>query len=115
MYQNSYSEILGEDPRQARMIERQALMRSIELLKLAQAAGPDTPETREALMFLTRMWVIFIEDLSAPANILPEQLRADIISVGVWLIKEAEAVRLGGSTNFTGLIEVSEAIMNGLA
>jgi len=58
---------------------------------------------------------VLIEDLAKPENDLPEQLRADLISIGLWVIREAEEIRLEKSTNFKGIIEVSENIRDGLA
>lgn len=114
MYQFSYAEILDEDPRKGRDADRLAITRSIELLEIAAGKGVPSREAIDALAFLTRLWTLFIEDLSKPDNALPETLRADIISVGLWLLREAEAIRLEKSRNLRGLIEVSGAIAKGL-
>ena len=39
--------------------------------------------------------MIFIDDLNDPNNELPAQLRAGIISIGVWMMKEIDRVRDG--------------------
>jgi flagellar protein FlaF len=114
MYRFSYAEVLEETPQTARERERLALQHSIDLLKAAAEKGPNSRETVDALYFLRRLWAFFIEDLAKPENDLPQQLRADLISVGLWVLKEAEQVRLGNSTNFKGLIEVSQLISEGL-
>lgn len=114
MYQFSYSEILDESPREARDAERAALLRSIEMLELGERKGAGSPETVDALLFLNRLWVILMEDLAKPENALPPALRADLISIGIWLLKEADDIRLGKSTNLRGLIEVSRSIADGL-
>ncbi|MDX2266247.1 MAG: flagellar biosynthesis regulator FlaF [Hyphomicrobiales bacterium] len=114
MYQFSYSEMLDDTPGEARALEHRALLRSIALLKSAEAAGLDAPETAEAIGFLLRLWAIFLEDLAAPSNGLAPPLRADLISIGLWLMKEAEEVRFGRSQNLRGLIEVSQSIADGL-
>jgi flagellar protein FlaF len=56
-----------------------------------------------------------MEDLSKPENDLPERLRADLISIGLWIMREAEDIRLEKSSNFRGIIEVSQNIRDGLA
>lgn len=114
MYRFSYAEVLEETPQTARERERLALQHSIDLLKAAVEKGPSSREAVDALYFLRRLWAFFIEDLAKPENDLPTQLRADLISVGLWVLKEAEEVRLGNSTNFKGLIEVSQLISDGL-
>ena len=40
--------------------------------------------------------------------------RADLISIGLWIMREAEQIRLEKSSNFKGIIEVSAAIRDGL-
>ena len=47
-------------------------------------------------------------------NALPKELRANLISIGLWLLREAEDVRQGRSDNFDGLIEVSQIIRDGI-
>ena len=114
MYRFSYAEVLEETPQTARERERLAVEHSIELLKTAQQAGPSSREAVEAIYFIRKLWAFFIEDLAKADNDLPKQLRADLISIGIWVMKEAEEIRLGNSTNFKGLIDVSELISGGL-
>jgi len=115
MYQFSYAEVLDETPKGARERERQAIDRSIELLREAETKGVRSRESVEALLFLRRLWMYLLEDLAKPENDLPPQLRADLISIGLWVLREGEAIRLEKSSNFQGLIEVSSAIRDGLA
>jgi flagellar protein FlaF len=114
MYQFSYAEVLDETPKGARERERQAIDRSIELLGLAEQRGMRSREAVEAILFVRRLWTYLIEDLAKPENDLPQSLRAELISVGLWIMREAEQIRLETSTNFKGLIEVSTAIRDGL-
>lgn len=114
MYQFSYAEIHEDTPAEARRREHEAITRSIELLAVAEQKGMHSSEAIEALLFLRRLWTMFIEDLSKPENELPPKLRADLISIGLWILKEAEEIRFERSSNFRGLIEVSESISEGL-
>jgi flagellar biosynthesis activator protein FlaF len=114
MYRFSYAEVLEETPQTARERERAALEHSIELLRGAEAKGNGSREATEAVYFVRRLWAYLIEDLAKPENDLPKPLRADLISVGLWIMREAEQVRLGKSSNFKGLIEVSQLIAEGL-
>jgi flagellar protein FlaF len=115
MYQFSYAEVLDETPQGARQRERQAIDRSIELLRAAEKAGTQSREAVEALLFARKLWSILIEDLAKQENDLPQQLRADLISIGLWVMREAEQIRLEKSDNFKGIIEVSQTIRDGLA
>jgi flagellar protein FlaF len=57
---------------------------------------------------------MFLEDLSRPENDLPETLRADLISIGIWITKEIKLMRIAKSENFGGLIEICAIIRDGL-
>jgi flagellar protein FlaF len=118
MYKFYYNEVLDESPREGREQERTALERSIALLQAAEAKGAakgvQTRESIEAIYFVRRLWGIFIEDLAKADNGLPEKLRADLVSVGLWVMREAEEIRQGRSSNFKGLIDVSRTIAEGL-
>jgi len=114
MYQFSYADIQTDSIADARDRERQVLGRSIELLERARAAGVASVRTVEAIHFLNRVWTSFIEDLGSSENALPRELRANLISVGLWLLREAEEVRQGRSDNLEGLIDVSQIIRDGI-
>jgi flagellar biosynthesis activator protein FlaF len=114
MYQFPYAEVLDETPQSSRQRERQAIDQSIELLQKAEKAGAQSRETVEALMFVRKLWGVLIEDLANSENDLPQKLRADLISIGLWVIREAEQIRLEKSENFAGMIEVSKTIRDGL-
>ena len=114
MYQFSYAEVIDDSPREMRARERQAMDRAIELLRAAQQKGPGTREVFEALFYLRRLWSIFLDDLNNPDNELPQQLRAGLISIGIWINKEIERVRTGKTKDLTPMIEINEIIRDGL-
>lgn len=114
MYQFSYAEVQTDSIVQARDHEKQLLTKSIDLLDTARQKGSRSFEAIEAIYFLNRLWTIFIEDLSSEENKLPQELRANLISIGFWLLREAEEIRQGRSQNFKGLIDVSQTIRDGI-
>lgn len=114
MYQSSYAEQLEETPRECRNRERRAFDQAIELLLQANQDGVSPPKVGQALDYSCRLWQALIEDLMAPDNDLPDNLRGDLISIGIWVIKEAELIRSGNSTNFRGLIEICSIVRDGL-
>jgi len=114
MYKALYDEVLDESPKQARENERSALERTIEFLERAEKAGASSREAIEAVFYVRKLWGIFIEDLAKPENELPPKLRADLVSVGLWVMRETEEIRQGRSSNFAGLIDVSRTISEGL-
>lgn len=114
MYQFSYAEIQQDDVTEAKDRERQLLDRSIELLAEAKDKGWQSRQALDALFFVRRIWVRFIEDLGSAENELDRELRANLISVGIWILKEGERLRRGETKSFDGIIEISSIIRDGL-
>ena len=114
MYKFSYAEILDESCTLNRERERFALDHAVELLTRANAAGPGSEEMTNALAFVQKLWGFFISDLSDPHNELPQQVRADLASLGLWVIQEADQILTARSGDLAGLISVNQAIRDGL-
>ena len=114
MYQFSYADIVEESPTTGRTREYAAIMRTVEMMSAAQQSGTQSIAGIEALHNVQRLWSILIEDLAKPENELPSKLRADLISIGLWVLREVENIRLGKTTSFTSLIEISTTIAEGL-
>lgn len=114
MYQFSYSEVAEDSPREMRGMEQRVLDQAIELLRVARDKGPGSRELVDALFFYRRLWSIFMDDLANPENELPEELRAGLISIGIWIVKEIELIRSGKANDLTAMIEISEIIRDGL-
>ena len=114
MYQFSYAEIMEDGVADAKDRERQALTRSIELLMLARDEQGYTREAIEALFYTRRVWIRLIEDLKQPENQLDAELRANLISIAIWILKECDRIRKRQSINFQGIIDVTTIIRDGL-
>ncbi|BAF86648.1 MULTISPECIES: flagellar biosynthesis regulator FlaF [Azorhizobium] len=114
MYKFSYAEILEDSSTESRARERDAFDRALELLVSAESAGLDTPECRAAMLFLQRLWGLLIRDLTDANNELAPELRADLVSIGLWNIREADRVLEQSSSNFSGLININRTIRDGL-
>jgi flagellar protein FlaF len=114
MYRQFYAEVVGDSPSVARARERELLERAIRQLAIAKIKGARSPESFEATDYLRRLWAAFIEDLGGDGNSLPDALRASLISIGIWILREVEAIDSGRSDNFDGLIEINQMIADGL-
>lgn len=114
MYQARYDEIIEDDQSAARRIEVQAFDRCIGLLGKAEAAGVQSRECVEALHWTRQLWQILLTALADDGNALPADLRARLISIGLWILKEVEAIRLGHSDNFVGIAEICTTVRDGL-
>jgi flagellar biosynthesis activator protein FlaF len=114
MYRFSYAEILEDASDESREREKVAFDHAIDLLQKAKLKGTKSPESSSAILFVQRLWNFLIEDLMSPENGLPEALRADLVSIGIWIMKEADLIRQGLSENFTALIDINTMIRDGL-
>jgi flagellar biosynthesis activator protein FlaF len=110
-----YAHIAADSSQSARARERDALQTALEKLALAKAKGALSPEAFAATDYLRRLWSIFITDLGHDDNGLPQELRASLISIGIWVRREADRIDRGQSENFQGLIDVNQLIADGLA
>ena len=61
-----------------------------------------------------RLWTTIIDDLGSEENALPKELKAAIISVGIFVLKEIERIRQGESNDYDTLIEITRSIRDGL-
>ena len=114
MHKQRYAEILEDDQKVARERERMALDRSIELMEQATVEASNPAIVATAITFTSKLWTLLVEDLAAPANGLPKELKAQIVSIAIWILRELERLRSGASKGFDDLIEVSKAIRDGL-
>src|SRR5690606_27926692 len=115
MYQFSYAEIMEEGVAVSKDRERQVLERAIALLKAAMAVEDRYgKEAVEAVYFTRRVWIRFIEDLGNPENQLQDELRANLISIAIWILKEIEKIRKRESRNFQGIIDITTIIKDGI-
>ena len=115
MYHSSYIAVAEDNAAFARANEWRALDQAISMLDAARSTGPASRETAEALAFTDRLWTFLIEDLANDENALPEALRAGLISIGLFVLKQGDALRKGQSEDFESVIGVLETIRDGLA
>ena len=115
MYKSLYNEMAGDTSAGNRERERLAFVRSIELLEAANRSGPSSRDAIDALYFVNRLWAALLEDLASGGNDLPESLKASLISIGIWVLRRVEDIRMGKSTDFSALIDVTRTISGGLS
>jgi flagellar protein FlaF len=84
---------------------------------LMEAERMDKSQIRErmdALDWNRRMWSMLGNDCSLSGNGLPEQVRANIISLSIWVNKHTSLV-MRNKEEIAPLIDVNRIIMQGLA
>lgn len=109
-----YETVVEDSGYEARGRERQALSLGIDRLERLQKERYSMEDQVQSLLYVRRLWTIFIEDLAHPENGLPEQLRADIISIGLWVVKEADRLREERSNDVMQLVEINRMIRDAL-
>lgn len=83
-----------------------------ELLKARENPQQQDLKTN-AVLRNRKLWAALREDLVDPGNALPKQVRANLISLSMWVDKETFAV-LDKRSDLEALIEVNKQIMEGL-
>jgi flagellar protein FlaF len=114
MYSFSYAEILEDSDDECRQRERDLFGRAITLMKEADGQPPQSREVIEAMVFVQRLWNFLIKDLAHPDNGLPEKLKGQLISVGLWVMRESDLVVRGEKQSLSALIDVNTMIKEGL-
>jgi len=71
-------------------------------------------ERMEALDWNRRLWSVLAADCSVEGNGLPDMVRANIISLSIWVTKHTSLV-MRNQEEIGPLIEINRIIMQGLA
>ena len=72
------------------------------------------PKVIEAIDWNRRMWSTLANDCISESNAMPQQMRAGIISLSMWVARYSSQV-MGSSMPFDPLIDINRTIMQGLA
>jgi flagellar biosynthesis activator protein FlaF len=110
----AYEAVAEDSNLAARHRERRALSLGIDRLEQLQIGVLNREDRIDSLLYIRRLWATFIEDLANPENALPEKLRADIISIGLWVLKEADRLLEEKSNDMMHLIDINRLIRDAL-
>ncbi|MBN9670722.1 flagellar biosynthesis regulator FlaF [Roseibium aggregatum] len=114
MYNLSYAEVMDDLCSDQRLNEHQAMSIVIDKLSVAKERGVKSAEAVDALFYTRRLWSYFLEHLADDANELPLETRANLISVGIWVLKEVEALRQRRQDDFSDIIQINSIIRDSL-
>ena len=84
------------------------------LMEAAEADPSDFKTRIEALDWNRRVWSTLAADCATPENSLPLPVRAQIISISIWVSRHTSAVMRREET-IEPLIDVNKIIMQGLS
>lgn len=102
----------NEDPRQLEV--RAFAQATRELIEAAKLPKTEIGRRAEALSKNRRLWTLLATDCATEGNNLPNTLRAQIISLSLFVDKQSRAVIREDET-FDVLIEINRTVMEGLA
>lgn len=122
---NSYSRAAGAygstaattDPR---MLEGQVLLKAAQQLeelaaRLKSGEKVDFRETGEVLDYNQKLWTLFVSDAADPAHPLPQEIKNNIASLGVFIFKRTLEIRAEPvAEKFQILININRNIAAGL-
>lgn len=115
MYRASYLETVEDAGSAGRAREAIVLGRAIERLERSAALAPGEPDRIAALRFVQEVWRFLIADLANPENALPGPLKADLVSIGLWIMAESHRLIAGEKDDMRPLIEIVATVRAGLA
>lgn len=114
MYSQAYQDVIEDDQQTARHSERVVIENTIELMEHSEAKSTDRVLRVKALHLTFQVWSYLIDDLSSPENAMPTELKASLISVGIFVLKHLDKMRSDQQLTFQPIIEISETIKKGL-
>ena len=114
MYKTLYETIARDSGLNYRRIEHDILISAVREIQSAIEIDPTSIEAIKACATMQKIWAILVIDVMSDNNKLPIELRAQIISVGIWIQREISDIMAGNSDNFVGVIEITQIIADGL-
>ncbi len=114
MYRKAYSDIDQDDFAAERAHEAMAFDHAIAMMREGEEKGMDSLEAVKAGHFVRRLWMFLLNDLASPENGLSDQLRADLISIGIWALKEVDRIERREVDSFADLIDIMQTLRDGL-
>jgi flagellar protein FlaF len=94
--------------------ERDIIALVTQRLRAASSSKDDAILLARAVSDNTTVWYILISDLASEGNQLPIDLRAQIVSVGLAVIRECEKLNKS-DVDLDFLISINQAIIEGLS
>lgn len=103
-----------ETPRQTEYRLFGQVTRALVAARDAGENAKGSPDWHQAILWNRRLWMTLQGDLAADGNRLPDDLKARLISVAIWVDKHSRKV-MKGEAGITPLIDVNRNVMGGLS
>jgi flagellar protein FlaF len=102
----------GENPRDTEYRVFAAV--TAGLIKAKEQTRDHLVEIAAALHKNRELWSLLAQDCASPENALPKPVRAQIISLSMWVSRHTSAVLQAGE-DIAPLIDINRSVMQGLA
>ena len=114
MFNHAYSEAIEDEQGEARAQEQQAIADSIAAMEQSDLEPSHVGKRVEAIYFVVRLWSHLLNDLASGENASAPELKAGIISIGIFILRHVEKMRKDTTLTFAPVIEISNTILAGL-
>ena len=114
MFTQAYLEATEDEQQTARDGEREIIERTIQMMIESDLDANDGNKRVAAIHFTMQVWSYFLNDLASSENHTPDELKAAIISIGIFIIRHMESMRKDPELRFKPVREISETIREGL-
>ena len=114
MFMQAYEEIISDEQGTTRASEREILQQTISAMEESDNSPDDGLRRVKAIHFVREIWSYFLNDLASSENETSPELKASLISIGIFTIKHLERMRQERTLTFKPLIEISNIIEKGL-
>lgn len=114
MLNQAYAESIEDAQRDARNQESKVLSVSIEKMSDSDGDRENAAKRQEAISFTSRVWNFLLDDLTSRDNQSSDELKAALISIGIYIMKYLEKMRKDQNSQFHPLIEITSTILLGL-
>ncbi|MEM8649732.1 MAG: flagellar biosynthesis regulator FlaF [Pseudomonadota bacterium] len=114
MFMQAYQDMMEDDQTSQRSEEREMITETINLMRASDQQPDDRVLRSKAIHLTSQLWNYFLNDLVSEENETPRELKASIISIGIFIVKHLERMRLEKTLAFKPVADISETIREGL-
>jgi len=114
MFFQAYQEVNQDDQGSARSTEREVIGKSIAAMSACDVNPENLLDRVRTIHYVRDVWTYFLKDLALPENEMPNELKASLISIGIFILKHLELMRSQQDVHFDPIIEISQTIKKGL-
>ena len=112
---SSYADVTRGSSQLGREREREAFDHGLSLMEHANASPDEAKRSHDAARYMQQLWGFLIRDLANPGNDLSQELKGNLISIGLWVIRETDAIVAGRKTDWAPIIDINKTVREGLA